>query len=128
MKKIFFTSLILITVACSKKTEESNPINNSNDTLETIKTNHLPQKSNSNEIDDDVINILKDFYKKNYGKSARLETEIKDALLKLTYWYIPSEENYFSDGYIISADIPLTKKSRAKHEKFITNAVERRFK
>lgn len=124
MKKLLFTSLILITVSCSKKREESPPINNSNDTLETIKTSHLHQNNNSNEIDDDVINILKDFYKKNYGKSARLEKEIKDALLKLTYWYIPSEENYFSDGYIISVDIPLTKRSRAKHEKFIINAVE----
>lgn len=124
MRKLIFTTIILITVACSKRTEKSTLDHNANDTLQAIDTKQISQKNNSNEIDDEVIAVIKEYYKKNYGKSARLETEIKGALLKLTYWYIPTEENYFSDGYIISAYIPLTKKSRAKHEKFITNAVE----
>ena len=124
MRKLLFISLILITVACSKRTEKSTSNHKTNDTLQAIETKQISQKSNSNEIDDEVIAVIKEYYKKTYGTNARLETEIKDALLKLTYWYIPSEENYFSDGYIISADIPLTKKSRTKHEKFITNAVE----
>lgn len=110
-QNILFATLLFIIIACRQKSESTQTQTDSvQDTLEFEENEPEPVKELFEKLDDDVVAVIKNYYEKDYSKDTRLETEIRDNTLKMTYWSIPNEENYHYDGYIISAYIPLTKK------------------
>ena len=60
------------------------------------------------DVDNYIVQAIKDYYQINFGKGARLEETISDSLIELKYYNIPdNNEDY--DGMLLSITISLKK-------------------
>jgi hypothetical protein len=94
--------LILFFLACS--VHSSSNIYKDDMINQSIELTKDP--TNAFKVDKNIINIIKNYYKNNYGEGARLEESISDTVIYMTYYNIPKNSDDY-EGDLISITIPL---------------------